>query len=400
MSGGLGIPRIDFSPLGKLGETFADGLRAADQRAAVQSLGLKPGDPGFLPKLGQVLIGQGDVNGALAVGRLIQADQDRTYQRQTDARDFSFRQQQAAREQGNADRSFGFQTSQAADSNKFRDRQQSLTEYYQGAQIRNMEENRKLQERQLTAKTYPAGFEADPENPGGQRFIRGGPQDPEVQRQQAEAKRKAENGAQNPFAPAGSTFNEGQGKAAGFADRMLQSEGVLSGVGDKAGIAGEIGTSRAARVSAIPLIGNQIAGSIDPRIQQYDQAKRDFVNAQLRRESGAAISEKEFDSAEKQYFPQPGDKPDVIKQKALNRRAAVEAMAREGGGSYVPKFIYGDSGRLQPYTPAQPAAAAPRASSAGAAQMVGSIADVPEGRRFRGPDGKVYRKVNGQPVPE
>lgn len=41
-----------------------------------------------------------------------------------------------------------------------------------------------------------------------------------------------------------------------------------------------------------------------PRFQQYEQAKTNFVNAVLRRESGAKISDEEFDSAEKQYFVQ------------------------------------------------------------------------------------------------
>jgi hypothetical protein len=49
--------------------------------------------------------------------------------------------------------------------------------------------------------------------------------------------------------------------------------------------------------------------------QKFDQAKRDFVNAVLRRESGAAISQSEFDNANKQYFPQPGDTPERIAEK-------------------------------------------------------------------------------------
>jgi len=35
----------------------------------------------------------------------------------------------------------------------------------------------------------------------------------------------------------------------------------------------------------------------------------------LRKESGAAIAASEFDNAEKQYFPQPGDSDQVISQK-------------------------------------------------------------------------------------
>lgn len=39
--------------------------------------------------------------------------------------------------------------------------------------------------------------------------------------------------------------------------------------------------------------------------QVFEQAKRNFINATLRQESGAAIADSEFASADKQYFPQP-----------------------------------------------------------------------------------------------
>ena len=68
--------------------------------------------------------------------------------------------------------------------------------------------------------------------------------------------------------------------------------------------------------------------------QKFDQAKRDFINAQLRRESGATIQPPEFESAEKQYFPQPGDSEGVKKQKAEARRIAVENMRRSSGQNF------------------------------------------------------------------
>jgi len=37
----------------------------------------------------------------------------------------------------------------------------------------------------------------------------------------------------------------------------------------------------------------------------FEQAKKNFVNAVLRLESGAVISPSEFTNADKQYFPQP-----------------------------------------------------------------------------------------------
>tara|TARA_R110000851_G_scaffold96172_1_gene208666 strand:- start:6283 stop:6534 length:252 start_codon:yes stop_codon:yes gene_type:complete len=39
--------------------------------------------------------------------------------------------------------------------------------------------------------------------------------------------------------------------------------------------------------------------------KQFEQAQRNFVNAVLRQESGAAIADSEFASAAKQYFPAP-----------------------------------------------------------------------------------------------
>jgi hypothetical protein len=62
-----------------------------------------------------------------------------------------------------------------------------------------------------------------------------------------------------------------------------------------------------------------------------DQAERNFVNAVLRRESGAAISKSEFESAEEQYFPRPGDSPEVIAQKKANRMQALAGLQAEAG---------------------------------------------------------------------
>jgi len=68
--------------------------------------------------------------------------------------------------------------------------------------------------------------------------------------------------------------------------------------------------------------------------KQQDQAERNFVNANLRRESGAAIAPSEFTSAENQYFPRPGDTPEVLEQKRVNRLSAIGAMKAEAGGAW------------------------------------------------------------------
>ena len=68
--------------------------------------------------------------------------------------------------------------------------------------------------------------------------------------------------------------------------------------------------------------------------QRVEQAQRDFINAILRRESGAAIAESEFSNARKQYFPQAGDSKAVIEQKARNRQLAIDGIQAEVPGGF------------------------------------------------------------------
>lgn len=65
--------------------------------------------------------------------------------------------------------------------------------------------------------------------------------------------------------------------------------------------------------------------------KSFDDARRDFVNAVLRRESGAAIGESEFESAAKQYFPVFGDSDQQIEEKRLRRERAAELLKAAAG---------------------------------------------------------------------
>jgi hypothetical protein len=113
-----------------------------------------------------------------------------------------------------------------------------------------------------------------------------------------------------------------QANAALFSARMEEANKVLSNPDISKFGMGIPGVMNKAN-SMIPIIGNAF---LDPQYQQLDQAKRDFVNAVLRRESGAAISNGEFGNAEKQYFPQVGDSPEVMAQKAQNRATAIQGI--------------------------------------------------------------------------
>lgn len=119
------------------------------------------------------------------------------------------------------------------------------------------------------------------------------------------------------------------GKNTGFMIRMRESNQTLNDLENQ-------GTRFAQQnLEAVPLgIGNYFR---DEDFQKFDQARRDFVNALLRRESGAVISEQEFDNANKQYFPMPGDGPEVIAQKKRNRETAIQGIeiGSGEGAAYV-----------------------------------------------------------------
>ena len=71
-------------------------------------------------------------------------------------------------------------------------------------------------------------------------------------------------------------------------------------------------------------------------LQKADQAKSQFITALLRKESGAAINKEEFARYDREFFPQPGDGPEVISQKRGARIIAIEAMKRGAGPVYRP----------------------------------------------------------------
>ena len=133
-----------------------------------------------------------------------------------------------------------------------------------------------------------------------------------------------------PKKPVEKPLNDAQSKAALFGARMAEADSVLgelAGTGTTTSIPGQrAGFGVGAAINVVS----------SAKQQQLGQAKRDFVNAVLRRESGAVISDSEFDNAEKQYFPQVGDGPEVKAQKASNRAIAIRGVQAE-----VPKASRG-----------------------------------------------------------
>lgn len=132
---------------------------------------------------------------------------------------------------------------------------------------------------------------------------------------------------------------EGQSKALLFGARMAIADDVLSEL-EKGGK--RLPSLLKKGVEGIPLVGEGLGmvanGFASEGQQQVEQAQRDFINAVLRRESGAAIAPSEFANAQKQYFPQPNDSAAVLRQKASNRKTAVSGMKAEFGEASMPQF--------------------------------------------------------------
>lgn len=131
-------------------------------------------------------------------------------------------------------------------------------------------------------------------------------------------------------------LTEVQGKAAMFGARAAEADKILNqleGKYSRTALATKTGLDNTWGIGGI--LSPIANAALSPDAQKADQAQRDFVNAVLRQESGAAISESEFNNARKQYFPQPGDSDAVVKQKARNRQTAIEGFKNIAGrGAY------------------------------------------------------------------
>lgn len=125
-------------------------------------------------------------------------------------------------------------------------------------------------------------------------------------------------------------LNDVQSKALLFGSRMQAAEKVLGEMAAQGTVRPSVLKSA---VEGVPLIGRVggVAANVmsSPQQQKVEQAQRDFINATLRRESGAAIAESEFENARKQYFPAVGDSQAVIQQKAQNRQLATKGILAE-----------------------------------------------------------------------
>jgi len=255
------------------------------------------------------LMGIGDIQGASTIANM-----------GNNQRDFAFRQQEAQRAQQNADRGFGLQERQISTTAGNTAAAQAL----QRAQFQWQQEqgNRPEIREGKDVNGDPSFFLIDRKNNAAVPVATPG----------------ASSQPNNPFMTGGK-MNEGQSNAALYASRAMEAEKVLSDPAVSA--AGGTATERAR--ANVPFIGNFTASK---DFQKFNQARRDFTAAILRKESGAAIGKEEYDNADKQYFPQPGDSAEVIEQKRRNRISAIRGIGAAAGPGYKPSMTIDAQGNV------------------------------------------------------
>ena len=130
------------------------------------------------------------------------------------------------------------------------------------------------------------------------------------------------------FIPAGK-ITEGERNAAGFYARMVAANAEMKKLVDAGYDPGNLRDY----LTAGTVLGNYATSD---KGQQYHQAAMNWVRANLRKESGAAIGADEARQEIRNYFPQPGDSPGTIAQKARNRETVERAMRTAAGGALPP----------------------------------------------------------------
>jgi hypothetical protein len=153
-----------------------------------------------------------------------------------------------------------------------------------------------------------------------------------------------------PLTGGGKPLTEAQGNSVAFGARAIESNRIATDL-EKQGVrnTGAIRTAVGGIAGMTPFIGEQleqgvrstfnvlpsVAGGPSEQQQQTEQARRNFVSAVLRKESGAAIGIDEYKNEERKYFPQAGDTDKVIQQKQKARELAIEALKAQAGPSGV-----------------------------------------------------------------
>jgi hypothetical protein len=171
-----------------------------------------------------------------------------------------------------------------------------------------------------------------------------------------------------PLMGGGKPLTETQSNAVAFGARAIEANRIATDL-EKQGVTntGVIRSVVGGIVGQAPIVGERleqgvrsafnpvpsVLGGPSGEQQQVDQARRNFISAVLRKESGAAIALSEYANEEKKYFPQIGDTQKTIEQKQEARRLAIKALEAQAGPSgtrqinkITNEMTSGDTGRV------------------------------------------------------
>lgn len=112
-------------------------------------------------------------------------------------------------------------------------------------------------------------------------------------------------------------MTEGQSKDTTYATRAAGALPILDQYGSAlTSIAEQVGGS-------VPVVGNYAK---TPEYQQAENAGLEFLQAILRKDTGAAITKEETQEYGRVYLPQPGDSAELLAQKQIARSRALNAL--------------------------------------------------------------------------
>jgi len=115
-------------------------------------------------------------------------------------------------------------------------------------------------------------------------------------------------------------LTEAQGRANMFGSQMRMGDDIIRNVQIPSGAAQALWRHAPEMVVNLGLSTND---------QQYFNAVRLFAAGVLRRETGAAFTQRELEDVQSRFFPMPGDSQQVITQKAAARQQMISSMQAE-----------------------------------------------------------------------
>jgi hypothetical protein len=114
-------------------------------------------------------------------------------------------------------------------------------------------------------------------------------------------------------------LTEAQSKDLGFADRMVAADPKIEE------FSGELIKRTEQTKNAIPVIGNSL---ISEGYQRGRGAGGEWLAAALRKDTGAAVTDSEWELYGPLYIPQPGDYPGTLADKKERRERTARAIKK------------------------------------------------------------------------